>query len=337
MERIELSQAQVQNMMSNGNGLTWARKAVAKQELSEEEKAFGMKIGEEVEKAYKYGSPTAHIAQIIVEMIEPEIFDVPLELLGQIFDEGSLGEFDDVKYESKWINGLVARETAIRTGSVEKSYLGLMDATKEMTNLEIATEFPMSELRKPNGLGVAELTLNALEAFNNAKYRFMLNFVESKVIPTDNKFTGAITAGALDDFFGCLYDNNDSTGYSQVVGLSNVIRSASKTTKDGNMFSENMKDILNNDAKLQVLDNAVLVPIKAGRKDGNGQTLIPDKKLYGFSGKVGKSVTRGDIRVYLDQNNSNETFSVHFKGVEFGVAVYPDQARKIAVFTDSTV
>lgn len=333
MEKIELSQAEVHEMMNKGEALAWARKAVARQELSEKEEAFGKRIAEQVENAYKYGSPTHHIAEMIIEIIEPEVFDVPMELLGMIFDEGTIGEFDEVKYESKWINGLVAREAAIRTGSVDKSYLGLMDATKEITNLEISTEFPMSELRKPNGLGVAELSLFAIESFNNAKYRFLLNFVENKVVPADNKFHGVINSEATEDFLGCLYDNNDSTTYSQVVGLSNQIRALSKSVKDGVMFSENMKDVLNNDAKLQVLDNSVLVPIKAGRKDGLGQTLIPDKKLYGFSGKVGKQFTRGALRTYIDANNSNETFTVQFKGVEFGVAVYPDQARKIAVFT----
>lgn len=335
MDRIELSQAEVNEIMTSGEALAWARNVVGKVELSEREKAFSATIDEQVNQVWKYGNAMAksHIAEIIVKIVEPEVFDVPMEMMTQIFDNGTLGEFDDMEFESKWINGLVAKQSAIRTGNVEKTYLGSMDAKKEMTNLEINTEFPMAELRKPNGLGVAELALYALEAFNNAKYRFMLNFIETKV--GAKAFSGTITAGTVDPFLGYLYDYNESASNSQVIGLSNHIRTLSKTVKDGVMYSESMKDALNKDAKLQVLDNSVLVPIKAGRKDGTGQTLIPDKKLYGFAGKVGTMLTRGELRTYIDQNNNSEVFDVLFKGVEFGVSVYPDQGKRIAIFTVS--
>ena len=337
MERIELSQAEVHDMMTSGEALAWARKTVNKVELSEREEAFGKMIDDQVNQVWKYGNAMAksHIAEIIVKIIEPEVFDVPMELLNQIFDQGSIGEFDDIKFESKWINGLVAKQSAIRTGNVEKTYLGVMDSKREITNLEIATEFPMSELRKPNGLGVAELSLYALEAFNNAKYRFLLNFIENKVVPSTAKFTGAISEATIEPFLGYLYDNNDSATYSQVVGLSNQIRKVSKTAKNSAFYTDEMKDVLNREAKLQVLDNALLVPIKAGRKDGTGQTLIPDKKLYGFAGKVGQVFNRGELRVHVTENPNSEVFDVMFKGVEFGVAVYPEQERKIAIYTVS--
>lgn len=46
-------------------------------------------------------------------------------------------------------------------------------------------------------------------------------------------------------------------------------------------------------------------------------------------------ITRGELRTYIDQNNNSEVFDVLFKGVEFGVSVYPDQGKRIAIFTVS--
>ena len=39
--------------------------------------------------------------------------------------------------------------------------------------------------------------------------------------------------------------------------------------------------------------------------------------------------------MHVTENPNSEVFDVMFKGVEFGVAVYPEQERKIAIYTVS--
>ena len=122
---IELSQERIADMFSNGEALTWAKNVYGGLELSEEEKAFSESMNDVVKRAWKLGSTQAkeEIAEVVLKIIEPEIFAEPTDILGEMFNFNGYGEFDKIEVRKSYKNTLVAYESAARTGNVDKSYI----------------------------------------------------------------------------------------------------------------------------------------------------------------------------------------------------------------------
>lgn len=332
MERIELSEERIDQMFETGDAFAWAKNVYNKVELSEEEKAFSEVVNDMVKQAWKFGSTQAKesIAQLVGKIIEPEIFDMPNEVLAQIFEENSYGEFDLVKIQKSPKNTLIARQSAPRSGNVDKSYLDIAMGTTQETHLQIETELKMSDLRRDGALGVATLTMFAIEEFDRRKFQIVLNFVDNLVTAGGANYftvTGALTKDAVDDFTGYL-DDYCFEGNPEVVGLSSKIRELCKVSGVADFYSEMMKEDLNNLSMLKVYNGSYLVPIKDGKKNGAGESLISSARLFGFSGKIGQMYTKGEMRSLVTNDNNNETIALKFTGVEFGICV--DKPEKIA-------
>jgi len=328
--KIELSEVLAQDPKAM---LNWAKNVCQKVELSEAEKAISTEVNGFVADAWKFGNTQAResIAQLIGKIIEPEVFGEPNEILSQIFTESSYGEFDIVKITRSPKNTLIARQSAPRTGNVDKSYIDISVGTAYEEHLQIETELKMSDLRRDGAFGVATLSLMAIEEFNRTKFKSMLNYVDTLIVNGGENYfacTGTLTKTAVDDFTGYLDDNCLNGGNPEVVGLSNKIRELSTAVGVSDFYSEKMKDELNSTAKLQVYRNSFLVPIKAGAKNGKGETLLPNDRLFGFSGIIGEMYTKGEMRTLVTNDNQNETISLKFTGVEFGVFV--DKIEKVA-------
>lgn len=292
MAKIELSNERLNDMFTNGEALTWARKMVAKQELSEEEIAFSEKVNATVERLWKYNGDAERtaIAQLVGRIVEPEVFDTPMEILDSIFNDlGRFGEFDIVKVRRSPKNTLVARQSANRSGNVTKSYLDVTVGNTFETNLQIETELKMSDLRRDGALGVAELSLMAIEEFNRGKLNSILNFVDSLITSGgENYSAGAVTPNAVKDITGYV-DDNCFTGKPEVVALSNRLREMCDSM-DEKYYSDGMKDKFNALATFQELRGCTLVPVKAGKKNGKGETLLPKDRIFGFAGQVGRLI-----------------------------------------------
>ncbi|WP_195966741.1 hypothetical protein [Clostridium sp. 1001283B150210_160208_E6] len=332
MERIELSEQRVADMFKNGEALQWAKNVFTNAELSEDEKAFSETVDDMVNKAWKYGNTQAKesIAEVVVKIIEPEIFTAPNEILEQMFDVNSYGEFDLLKVKKSYKNTLVAVESANRTGNVDKSYIDFTVGTVMEKHLQIETEIPMSNLRRNGALGVATLAIFALQEFEAKRFAVLMNYLDSLLVGGDNvkTYTGAMTKEAVDAFTGYLGDYNFDGGLPQAVGLSTTMRELSRVSGIENYYSEAMKDKLNQVSMLEVYNGVQLDSIKAGKKMGNGETLLPKDVVIGVAGKIGEMYTKGEMRSLVTNDNNNETISLKFTGVEFGVCI--DKIEKIA-------
>ena len=332
MENIILSEARISEMFESGDAFAWAKNVFNKVELSEDEKAFSSVVNDMVNQAWKFGSTQAKesIAQLVGKIIEPEVFSMPNEILSQIFEEASYGEFDIVRIQKSPKNTLIARQSAPRTGNVDKSYIDVSVGLAQETHLQIETELKMSDLRRDGALGVATLTMFAIEEFNRSKFQAVLNHVDSLITSGGENYftvTGALTKTAVDDFTGYL-DDYCLEGSPEVVGLSSKIRELCKASGVADFYSEIMKNDLNNLAMLKVYNGSYLVPVKDGKKNGAGETLLPKNRLFGFAGKIGTMYSKGEIRTLVTNDNQNETISLKFTGVEFGICI--DKPEKVA-------
>lgn len=290
MERIELSQERVNDMFAQGEAMQWARNVVNKVELSEEEKAFSAHMNDLVEKSWKYGNTQAReaIAEVIIKVIEPEIFASPSEILTDIFDFAAYGEFDKIKTRYSYKNTLVAREAA-KAGNVDKSYIDFTKGNVVEKHLQLETQIRMSDLRRDGAVGVAQLSMYALAAFEEKRFTIAMDFIDELLAGGDNTFAyaGSLTKTAMDELTGYAVDNCFD-GIPTVIGLSNAMREASRVTGMENYYSSAMKDKLNNISMLDVYNGCRLVSIKAGKKNGEGETLLPTGLFIAICGKIGK-------------------------------------------------
>jgi hypothetical protein len=335
--KIELSQEQIEDMFYDGRAYAWAKNVFNKVDLSEEEKSFSETINSMTAKMYKYGNTQAkdEISELVTRIIEPEVFGYPVEILGNIFAEGDgLGEFDKMKVKKSPRNTLIARQSAPRTGNVDMSYIDFTEGNVAEFHLQIETKLAMSDLRRDGAMGIATLAMYAVEEFNAQKFKMLLDYADKLITAGGSNYfpcAGTMTKSAIDEFTGYLDDNNFTGKQSEVVGLSNRVRELCKTA-GVDYLSDNLKEVMNNTAMLQVYGNASLVPIKAGKTTGDGSKLLATDRLYGFAGQVGEMYTKGEMRSMTDFDNKGEKIHLKFTGVEFGVCITkPEKIAKLVV------
>lgn len=329
---IELSEARVNDMMKTGEAYEWANKVYRNSAfnagivLSEEEVAFSQEMDKMTKDAVKYGNTQARemIAQVIVDIIEPKVFSTPNELLTRfLVDKGNHGEFDMVKVRKSPKNTLVARQSAMRTGNVDKSFLDIAQGNTSETYLQVETEIPMSNLRRDGAVGVATLAMYALEAFDKARFNHILNYCDALITSGDQVFnaTGTITANNANDLIGYGLDNNINGGTPLVVGLSNKIREMAKSL-DEKFYSESMKDNLNTAGTLNHLAGVDMLSVTKGKTLGDGVTkLLPENRVFVFSDTIGEMYTKGELISRATEDNNSEKIHLKFSGLQFGICV----------------
>lgn len=119
---------------------------------------------------------------------------------------------------------------------------------------------------------------------------------------------------------------NDRDGGS-IVALSKYIQAASKLT---GFNSEEMLNEIHRTGRLGVYDGISLYPISAAKKQGNGDLLLPDKRIFGISGKkVGTLDMKGEVRTYETENNNKETIDLKVTGFTYGYAFNKDTLENV--------
>lgn len=316
--------------------IEWAEKVYAKVELSEEDKAISESVDTLIKRVDKLGSTVAaeEIAELVGLIVEPVVTQAPSEILQSIFREGNYDEFDKIKVMVSPKNTLVARESAARSGNVDKSYIDFTVGNVMERHLQIETEVKMSDLRRQGAFGIAQLAMFAIQEFNNKKFSLILAHLDSLIKAGGaNYFPCAtnLTKLAIDDFTGYL-DDNVEEGNAEVVALSTLIRKIFIVAGIDLNGSDAMKDELNNLTRLKTYNGSYLVPVKAGKKLGNGETLLPKNKLFGFAGKCGEMYNKGVLRTLTTVDNKSEVIEIKFTGVEFGVCFTDlDKVAKIEI------
>lgn len=316
--------------------VNWAYKVHARKGgLEPEEVAISESMNKFVDSLWKTNDSSAinSIAQVVNKIVEQEIFSVPDEILEAILRNNEYGEFDKVKITMSPKNTLIARESAARTGNVDKSYINYEKGTTKETHLQIETQIKMSDLRREGALQVADLAVFAIEAFRNEKFTILLNFVGSLATGSEQAITsagGKLIKTAMDSLAGYVEDNCFE-GTPMVVGLSNQLRNIYDFTGYADFMSSDMKQRLNDVGSLPMYRGASLYSIKAGKKLGDGRTLVDKNKVYGFAGIVGEQYTRGSMRTLMTPDNNGEYIDIKWTGVDFGFTV--TDPSKIAVVT----
>jgi hypothetical protein len=313
-----------------GTMFEWASKVVNKKELTPEQISISESVNKFALEIANSGMGHVALSDYLQRVVQEQIYDEPSELLDVMFNQGSIGEFDDYSSIGSYKNYLLAHEVSERGGNVDKSYVDFSRYSMVHTNLQIETELRYDELRRDGAMTIAQLTLYAIEALQNKKFQSIFTNLNSLLVSGANVFdaTAGLTVQLMDDFAGYVTDHS-STGQQLITGLSTDLRDIKNMPGYTDFLSNDMKSALNmGTGILNVYNSVPLASISAGKVLADGSTLIPAKTIYGFADKIGQCDMRGQLRVLQTPNNSKEVIELKFTGYEFIYAI--DKLEKVA-------
>lgn len=317
--------------------INWAEKVVARSkdkkiELSTEEVEISNEVNKFAREIADSGVANIALSQFLTKVLENEVYNAPSEILDAIFSQGEMGEFDDIGLVGSPKNTLIARESAPRTGNVDKSYVDFTRGTKQSKHLQLETEVKMSDLRRDGALTIAQITVFAMDAFENAKFKFIFNTVDNLIASGGGNYfevAGKLTQEAMDNFAGYVEDYGNN---GVIVGLTTTLRPIKSMVGYDSFMSEEMKNKLYSASILDQYNGINLGSIKVSQKMGDGSTLLPANKLYGLGGHIGFLNMKGALRVLQTVDNNREVIELKFTGFEFVYAITnPEKIAKLAI------
>lgn len=158
-----------------------AEKVEYRQNLTSEEKEIAEIADSWCREIGKTGKdPDCQIAAFVTKTVNEELYNAPDELLDQIFDRGSIGEFDDIESYKDPKNTLVAHEAA-KGGTVDRSWIDINVVKPTWKNRQVETDLSYVDLRKNGFKAVATLTTYMKEACQNALFYDALSMADAAV------------------------------------------------------------------------------------------------------------------------------------------------------------
>lgn len=316
-----MNNVEVAEILNSVDMFELASKTVNNARLNETESVAVAELDRRFKEIGKAGYDKDHeIAAFVEKTVNDEIYNAPDELLDEIFDRDTIGEFDD--YEATVLppkNTLNAYEAA-KGGNVDRSFLDVSVLKPTWKNYQIEFDMSFRDVRTNGWKSVALFTDYAVAAFKNKMFAELFSAIENGIaLGAENYIaeTSALpTQASLDQMALYLMDQEGDT--KSIIALSKYIQAASKLT---GFTSEEMINEVNRNGRLGVYDSCSLYPISSAKKLGDGSLLIPDKIMVGISGKVGALTMRGDITTYEHEDTNKEKFHFKLAGFNFGYAM----------------
>ena len=305
-----------------------AAKTVRNIALNDTEKEVASYLDEWARKVGETGHDgDREIAAFVTRTVNQEFYDAPDELLDQMFERGSIGEFDDYEAEIMPVkNTLVAYEAA-PGGNVKKSYLDYGMLKPQWFNRQIETAISYRDLRRNGWKSVALLSEYCTKALQNIMFYDIFSKVDAALSTgAENVFneTSAAPSQATVDA-ATLYLNDRDGGV--LIGLSKYIQAMSKLQ---GYNSQEMLNEIHRTGRLGMIDGIGLYPISSAKRQGNGELLIPDKRIFGISGKkIGSLDMKGEVRTYETEENNKEVIDIKVTGFTYGVAFNKDTLENV--------
>lgn len=305
-------------MQKDGVLFEVAEKVEYKRELNAEEKEIAEISDHWAREIGKTGKdPDCTIAEFVTKTVNEELYNAPDELLDQIFQRGTVGEFDDYEGHKDPKNTLVAHKAA-KGGTVDRSYIDVSVLKPTWTNRQIETDLSYVDMRRNGFKSVATLTTFMKEACQNALYYDALALA-------DEAITGGEQLIAVDGTMPTLEAMDKMSLYLNERGSDNVIITLMKYAQAirrmpnfAQYLSNVQKDEFNRYGLVKTYDGIGIAAISSAKKTGLGTMMIPDKRIYGISGTIGNLDMKGEIHTLQDMNNQNETVHLMLKDFTYG-------------------
>lgn len=321
---------------SDSTMMKWAEKVMyASESLTNEEKDISSVVDAWAKKIASTGADPEHnLAQFIQKTIEPEVYDIPDELLSAMFDRGSVGEFDDYQIVEDSKNTLKSYEAA-HGGTVDKSYVDLKVYSPTWKNRQIDTQLTFTDLRRKGYAAIARATTMAKETLQNDMVSDVFSFIDTNITGADQVIAitggvGDLTLAAMDELSLYVLDNATDGDAPFTFSLSKYAQKISRMDGFVQYQSEGFKDRFNKYGLVDFYGGMKIGAISGAKKTSNGSLLVPDKRIFGVAGKIGRLDTRGELHVFQDNDYTNDRVNIYIKDYQYGyVITRPEKVAKI--------
>lgn len=273
--------------------------------------------------------PNHEIAAFITKAINEEIYDTPNELLDALFDQDTIGEFDDYEGVRDPKNTLMAYDAA-QGGNVKRSYLDITVLTPTWKNKQIEADISFKDLRRNGWKTVAKITEYAVATFKNVLFKDIFDVIDAGIVDGADNYINASSMQTPDQVVAdqlalYLQDRTDG-GEGIIVGRSKYIQAMSKLN---GFASDEMKNEVNKTGKLGTYDGCTLVPVSSAKSLGDGSKLIADKRLFGIAGKIGTLTMKGEMHTYQVEDPNKEQIHLLFKDFTYGYSFNKDTLENV--------
>ena len=177
------------------------------------------------------------------------------------------------------------------------------------------------DLRKNGFKSIANLTVFMKEACQNALFYDVLSQVDEAIIGGEAKIDVTGKVPTLADMDALSLYLNDRSDDSVIVTLTKYAQAIRRMDGFAQYMSNNMKDEFNRYGLVKTYDSIGIAAISGAKRQGNGDLLIPDKRVFGIAGRIGNLDMKGDIHVYQDMNNQSEQIHLMLKDFTYGFAI----------------
>lgn len=321
-EEIKMNTEIAELMHEPGHVYEMAEKTKYKRNLSAEEKDAAGVLDAWAKEIGKTGYDEGHeIAAFVTRTVNDELYNAPDELLDSIFDRGTVGEFDDYETQKEVKNTLLAYEAA-KGGNVDRSYLDFSAIAPQWVNLQVESDISYVDMRKNGWKSIATLTTYAKEALQNKMFARVFGAVDAAITGGEQKIdvAGAAPTQEAMDALALYLTDRDPSG-AMAVCLTKYAQQIGRITGYHQYMSDAMKDEFNRYGLVNLYDGVRIAGVSSAKKDGKGDLLFPDKRIFGLAGKIGTLDMKGEIHTFEDMDNSHERVHLMVKDFTFGYAV----------------
>ncbi len=322
---------ELSEVMSKPNAMfDWASKVVYNGEMTSDEKEITKGMDAWAREIGKKGDASHEIAELVRKTFAPEEISAPSALISMIFDEDSIGEFDDYREEIEPKNTIVAHD-AIIEGNVDRSFLEHRIGVPVWHNLAAETDVSMQDLRRGGYRSVANLTNYLREALEMKRVQKIMAAIDAAIVSGQPNYIAEAEAlpttasmDALELYLHDVHENGDLVAFA----LSKYHQAISKLPAAERFITDAERNMYNSTGFIDTYGGVTLMSYSSQKKLADGSLIVPDKRVFGFAGKIGSAITRGEARVLEEQDINTERIHIKVTGFNFGYTIR--DAKKIA-------
>ena len=274
------------------------------------------------------------IAELVRRAITNDVVAAPDELISMMFDESSIGEFDDVYGIVEPKNTIQVYES-IKGGNVDASYIDFTRARPEWKELQAETFIKYVDLRRGGYKTVANLVNYMKEAFAQKRWSILFNRAVAAVTAAPNlisESTSAPTATSADALAIYMMDIAEPGENTVILGQNKYIMAMSKLPSAASIQSNEAKEAWRRFGSIGYYAGQEMRGFSGVRRMADGNLVIPDRVVLGVAGKIGSAITRGETLVYETMDNNAEHVHIKANGFSFGTMITkPEKIAKIVM------
>ena len=320
---------EIAELINKVNMYELACKTTHKLVLSAEEQEARDQLDAYFREVGKTGHDAQHeIAAFITKVVNEEIYNTPDELIDMLFDQNTIGAYDDFEaYKLPPKNTLVAHEAAFG-GNVERSFLDITALVPQYKNYQIESDLSFADLERNGWKTVALITEYAVAALKNKLFQTIFDVIDGAIVSGAENYI-SVTATLPTEVAmqqAALYIQDRTEGEGAFVARSKYIQAISLFPT---FVSQDMMNEVWRTGRLGTYQGVSLVPISSAKKLGDGSGLIMDKRIFGIAGKIGSLSMKGEIKTYQTEDVDKEVIHLLFKNFTFGYAFNADTLENV--------